>query len=137
LKLLEAAQAFWIPVFRKNEKPVLNRTSLILTAEYISEQNRKNDVMQTRPLSLSGFESFHSTKQGERVIEGVDREIEAVRHKTIRDRQQQTRNHRITSSSGGLQVGVFGKVENQCGWEKPTDPILYEQSSKDDVFLIP
>ena len=120
-RLLDTGKAFWIPTFRRDGTPILNRTSLVLSAEYRQELVRRNDVYSRRNLSLSGFEAYHPSPT-ERVEGTLNRQIEAVRHHEIKTRRHKTRPQRISPSNGGLTVMVDGKIKPEVPWRMKNTP---------------
>lgn len=99
-KLIDAKLADWL-LYKRKEKIQENRKSIVLTPEGITDKAKREDAIAGlkdggRWVRISGYEGYHFAPH-EPVQGGLDREIEAVRLGTIRDRKTEVaarRKHR-------------------------------------------
>jgi hypothetical protein len=153
IRWIETKRGFWVPVFRKNGKQILNHKSLVLTAEYAAIRERKfdaNPILQ--PCSITEFDEYNPNFV-ERVETDLthtkrDREIQAVRHMEIKQRRKENeiRNHHrggaegFIRGNGGLTVGGYGNKHLRAGnvgkgngpdaWDRENE----ERKSKPDPY---
>jgi hypothetical protein len=139
--LIERDLADWLIVTR-NGKKQQNRYSLVLTAECIKKKAHSEDALNHKlGLSITSSEDYYIAP--ERMQSGIDREIEAVRLGTIRERGREVesrRKHRVgieknfRRGDGGVKVGFFGKEESSGNWKNCNGPDSDELRSFDETL---